>query len=100
MSTEIAQIGEQTLSPVAPRKPQAKGDATTDAARAILRAEVEHQHAKTARLRAARLAFEAQQPKEIPGSRARPLKPKTKKRAAAASAPKGTKHAATAALEP
>ena len=50
------EIGKPKLS-----RMEARGDATTRAARAILDAEAQADKKKTARLRAARLAREAQQ---------------------------------------
>lgn len=59
-------IDEHNLFRIAPVKSSVPGDITNDAARAIIRRHAEHQHAKTDRLREARLAFEALQPPELP----------------------------------
>jgi hypothetical protein len=50
---------------------EAKGDATTRAAREIIHAEAAAEAKKTARLRAARLAQEAQQPAPVEKKRTR-----------------------------
>lgn len=63
--TTIA-IDEHNLFKIAPMKSSAPGDVTNDAARAIIRRHAAHQHAKTNRLREARLAFEALQPSKVP----------------------------------
>jgi hypothetical protein len=62
-------------------KPEAKGDATTRAARAIIDGEIAQRDAKTARLRAARLAKEAEDLASAP-----PVLPKVTKAKAAAAA--------------
>lgn len=70
--TQIA-VDKHNLFKVAPPKSSAKGDITTDAARAIIRSHAEHQYAKTERLREARLAFEALEPPALPEAGARTL---------------------------
>ena len=50
-------INEQNVFRNLPAKSLAKSDITNDAARAIIHAEAARQHAKTKRLREARLAF-------------------------------------------
>lgn len=66
-------ITEATLFKPARTATESKADATTNAARAILDDEVVRREAKTARLREARLAMEAEAPaKEAP--RAKPRK--------------------------
>jgi hypothetical protein len=76
---------EQNLFRTVPTKSLAKGDITNNAARAIIRTETEHQHAKTKRLREARLAFEALLPPALPEARARLPKTDRRRRAATAS---------------
>ncbi|MFC7051081.1 hypothetical protein ACFQI3_00090 [Hansschlegelia quercus] len=70
-------------------KPEAKGDATTRAARAIIDGEIAQRDAKTARLRAARLAKEAEDLAAAP-----PIVPKATKAAKSAAAKPATKRAA------
>ena len=64
-------MDEHTLFRNVPTKSVAKGDVTNEAARTIIRAEKERQYAKTASLREARLAFEAQFTPDLPKARAR-----------------------------
>ena len=63
-------IDEQDIFRTVPKKSQAKGDVTNEAARGIIRVEAERQFAKTMRLREARLAFEALQPPALPEAKA------------------------------
>lgn len=70
-------ITKENLFVPAPNKAEAKGDTTTRVAQSILDVEVAAREAKTARLRAARLAMEATQEPE-PAT-----KPKARKKPAA-----------------
>ena len=75
-------IDEQNVFRTVPTKSLAKGDITNEAARAIIRIEAERQYAKTARLREARLTFEALLPPAQPGARVRACKTDRKSRTA------------------
>lgn len=66
-------ITEGTLFKPARTATESKADATTNAARAILEDEVARREAKTARLREARLAMEAEAEEEA-AKEARPAK--------------------------
>ena len=72
--------GERNIFRTVPTKPLAKSDITNDAARAIIRVEAERQHAKTTRLREARLAFEALLTPAFPQAGARVRKTDSKTR--------------------
>lgn len=54
-----------------PNRQESKAQTTDAAARAIIDAEASKRDAKTAKLRAARLAMEAEQPAEAPKTKAK-----------------------------
>lgn len=70
-------VTEAALFKPKPSKSESKADTTTSVARAILDEEVAKREAKTAKLRAARLAMEEKQAEEAPVKKA--AKAKTKK---------------------
>ena len=70
-------LTEAALFRPKPSKSESKAEATTNAARAILDDEVARREAKTAKLRAARLAMEEEQAAEA--SAKKPAKARKKK---------------------
>jgi hypothetical protein len=80
-------------------KPEAKGDATTRAARAIIDGEIAQRDAKTARLRAARLAKEAEDIASAPAVLPKATKTKAAAAKTAPSKPAPKRAAAKKAVE-
>ena len=62
-----------------PKSPQSKADITDETVRALLKEEAEERTAQTQKLRAARLAREAEAPAPAPVNRRKPTVPRFRK---------------------